>query len=180
MGGPEALISTGPVQGQEPQRVGSPGGRGLSVLSPSFLTFPFRLWIRNGIVGESSSSKNSFSNIFFFRRSMARLCPLLAFCRGQRAQEVLLVLGLHLPPHRFFFFPFIFIRWRLITILWWFLPYIDMNQSWIYMCSPSQSPLPPPSHPVVLHTAFLCIVIIFFSWEGQPATENKTAPRRTC
>ena len=26
-----------------------------------------------------------------------------------------------------------------------FLPYIDMNQLWIYMCSLSQSPLPPPS-----------------------------------
>ena len=25
------------------------------------------------------------------------------------------------------------------------LPYIDMNQPWIYMYSPSQSPLPPPS-----------------------------------
>ena len=84
--------------------MGSPGGRGLSVLSPSFLTFPFRLWIRNGIVGELSSSKNSFSNIFFFRRSMARLCPLLAFCRGQRAQEVLLALELHLSPRSFFFF----------------------------------------------------------------------------
>ena len=35
------------------------------------------------------------------------------------------------------------------TILQWFLPYIDMNQPWIYMCSPSRSPLPPPSpsHP---------------------------------
>ena len=32
------------------------------------------------------------------------------------------------------------------TILQWFLPYIDMNQAWIYMCSPSQTPLPPPSH----------------------------------
>ena len=31
------------------------------------------------------------------------------------------------------------------TILWWFLPYIDMNQPWIYMCSPSLIPLPPPS-----------------------------------
>ena len=30
------------------------------------------------------------------------------------------------------------------TILWWFLPYIDMNQPCIYMCSPSRSPLPPP------------------------------------
>ena len=35
------------------------------------------------------------------------------------------------------------------AILQWFLPYIDMNQPWIYMCSPSRSPLPPPSpsHP---------------------------------
>ena len=29
------------------------------------------------------------------------------------------------------------------------MPYIDLNHPWIYMCSPSQSPLPPPSpsHP---------------------------------
>ena len=35
------------------------------------------------------------------------------------------------------------------TILQWFLLYIDMNQPWSYMCSPSRSPLPPPSpsHP---------------------------------
>ena len=28
------------------------------------------------------------------------------------------------------------------TILWWFLPYIDMNQPWVYMCPPSQTPHP--------------------------------------
>ena len=28
-----------------------------------------------------------------------------------------------------------------------FLLYIDMNQPWIYMCSPSRSSLPPPSPP---------------------------------
>ena len=35
------------------------------------------------------------------------------------------------------------------SFLKWFLPYTDMNQPWIYMCSPSWSPLPPPSpsHP---------------------------------
>ena len=33
------------------------------------------------------------------------------------------------------------------TIFQCFLPYIDMNQPWIYMCSPSRSPLPPPSSP---------------------------------
>ena len=27
-------------------------------------------------------------------------------------------------------------------MLQWFLPYIDRNQPWIYMCSPSQSPSP--------------------------------------
>ena len=42
-----------------------------------------------------------------------------------------------------------FFNWRLITILWWFLPYIHMNQPWVYMCSPSWTLLPPPSpsHP---------------------------------
>ena len=37
-----------------------------------------------------------------------------------------------------FFFPFIFISWRLITLQYCsgFLSYIDMNEPWIYMCSP--------------------------------------------
>ena len=45
-------------------------------------------------------------------------------------------------------FLFLNFNWRLITILWWFLPYIDMNQPWVDMCSPSWTPLPPhsPSH----------------------------------
>ena len=37
-----------------------------------------------------------------------------------------------------FFFIFFF-------YLWWILSYIEMKQPWVYMCSPSQSPLPPPS-----------------------------------
>ena len=32
--------------------------------------------------------------------------------------------------------------------LWWILSYIEMKQPRVYMCSPSQSPLPPPSPPV--------------------------------
>ena len=31
--------------------------------------------------------------------------------------------------------------------LWWILSYIEMKQPWVYICSPSQSPLPPPSPP---------------------------------
>ena len=33
------------------------------------------------------------------------------------------------------------------TILQWVLSYIDRNQPWIHMYSPSRSPLPPPSLP---------------------------------
>ena len=45
--------------------------------------------------------------------------------------------------HTFFFF-FFFFNWR-----WWFLPYIHVNQPWVYMCSLSWPSLPPPSssHP---------------------------------
>ena len=48
----------------------------------------------------------------------------------------------------FFFNWLIYFNWRLVTILW-FLPYTEMNQPWVYMCSPSWTPLPPPfpSHP---------------------------------
>ena len=46
-------------------------------------------------------------------------------------------------------FIFFYFNWRLITILWWFLPYVHMNQPWVYMCSPSWTSLQPPSssHP---------------------------------
>ena len=38
---------------------------------------------------------------------------------------------------------------KYFTILWLFLPNTDMNQPWVYMCSSSWTPLPPPSpsHP---------------------------------
>ena len=55
----------------------------------------------------------------------------------------------------FFFFFFFFTKFN--TVLFYFLfyniilvlPYIDMNPSWVYMCSPSWTPLQPPfpSHP---------------------------------
>ena len=39
--------------------------------------------------------------------------------------------------HTFFlFFSFFFFNW------WWILSYIEMRQPWVYMCSPSRSPLP--------------------------------------
>ena len=33
------------------------------------------------------------------------------------------------------------------AILWWFFPYIDTNQPWVYVCPPSWTPLPAPSPP---------------------------------
>ena len=45
----------------------------------------------------------------------------------------------------------IYFNWRLITLQYCsgFLPYIDMNQPWVYMCPPSWNTLQPPSpsHP---------------------------------
>ena len=52
--------------------------------------------------------------------------------------------------HAVFFFFFIYfyqLEASYFTLLQWFLPYIDMNQPWIYMRSPSRSPLPPSSLP---------------------------------
>ena len=47
----------------------------------------------------------------------------------------------YIHKHSFFFFLFFY----LFIFLWWILSYIEMKQPMVYMCSPSQSPLPPPS-----------------------------------
>ena len=61
--------------------------------------------------------------------------PVTSFCsclQSYPASESFLFL--------FFFFFFFY--------LWWILSYIEMKQPRVYMCSPSQSPLPPPSPPI--------------------------------
>ena len=42
---------------------------------------------------------------------------------------------------------FIYLFFILFFNLQWILSYIEMEQPWVYMCSPSRSPLPPPSPP---------------------------------
>ena len=42
---------------------------------------------------------------------------------------------------------FILIEANYFTILWWFLPYIDMNQPRVYMCPESYPPTFLPTHP---------------------------------
>ena len=53
----------------------------------------------------------------------------------------------YIPIPIFFFF---FLFYLFLLVGGWLrynrvLPYIDLNQPWIYMCSPSQSPIPRPS-----------------------------------
>ena len=49
--------------------------------------------------------------------------------------------------HLFFFIYFYSLEANYFTTFQWVLSYIDMNQLWSYMYSPSRSPLPPPSPP---------------------------------
>ena len=42
----------------------------------------------------------------------------------------------------------ILFNWRLITILWWLLPCIDMNQPQVYMCPHPEPPSHLPPHPI--------------------------------
>ena len=51
-------------------------------------------------------------------------------------------------------------NWRIITVLWWFLPYPDMNQPLVHMCAPQLEPpptsVPTPSPRVSQCTGFEC------------------------
>ena len=44
------------------------------------------------------------------------------------------------------FFKINYFNWRVITILQWFLPYINMSQPWVHTCPPILNP-PPTSLP---------------------------------
>ena len=44
--------------------------------------------------------------------------------------------SIKLPISRKTIFLIIYFNWRIITILWWFLPYISMNRPQVYMCTP--------------------------------------------
>ena len=59
--------------------------------------------------------------------------------------------GKGIPLHFSFFKKinlFILIGGWLLTILWWVLPYTDMNQPQVYMCSPSWAPSHLPPYPI--------------------------------
>ena len=59
----------------------------------------------------------------------------------------------------FFFIYFYQLEANYFTTFQWVLSYIDMNQPWSYMYSPSQSPHPPPSP-----TRFLWVFPVHQAW----------------
>ena len=64
------------------------------------------------------------------------ILPLLRPQIGYRYLLIYPFLGTSIEGFFFFFF------------LWWILSYIEMKQPRVYMCSPSQFPLSPPSPPI--------------------------------
>ena len=54
------------------------------------------------------------------------------------------------------------------TVLWWFLPYIDMNHPWVHMCLPILNPLPPlsPPHPSGLSKSTALLHALNLPWSS--------------
>ena len=77
--------------------------------------------------------KNKVCHCFFFSPHMFPLFYLQSICHEVMGPDTMALI---------FFSFFYFFN------LWWILSYIEMKQPWVYMCSPSQFPLPPPSPPV--------------------------------
>ena len=99
------------------------------------------------------------TNFFFHKKTVGTKSPQL--CAGISLQSLqVFVSSLDLGVQwgqrgiYFFFFVgnvmsllFIFLNYYYYFLLWWILSYIEMKQPWVYMCSPSRYPLPPPSPP---------------------------------
>ena len=53
-----------------------------------------------------------------------------------------------------YIFKFIYFNWRIIAIVWWLLPNINMNRPWAYVSPLLPDPLPTPSLHVVTEHDF--------------------------
>ena len=76
-------------------------------------------------------------------RQVIRLCLLQLFL--PILMRAFLFFWTCLSWSKFFQFFFFFLLYNIVLVL----PYINMNPPWVYTCSPSWTPLPPPSpyHP---------------------------------
>ena len=93
------------------------------------------------------------------------LCLQLDFHKMKGLNEVICKANIHwtlLDPIPLFYSMYFFVcfllkifylfyfNWGLITVLWWFLPYTDMNQPRVYMCPHPEPPSRLPPHPIPL------------------------------
>ena len=79
--------------------------------------------------------------------------------------ENLLVNAGHLSFLKFVLIYSFYLEANYFIILWWFLSYIDMNQPWVYMCSPSWTPSILPPHPIPQgHTSAPALSTLSFAW----------------
>ena len=94
----------------------------------------------------STSPFNEYSRLISFRIGWFDLLAILGTLKSllQHYNSKVSVL-----QYSAFFLSLFQLEANYLTILWWFLPFIGMNQPWVYMCSPSWTPLQPPSpsHP---------------------------------
>ena len=77
-------------------------------------------------------------------------------------------INLYINSQLIFFFFFYQLEDNYFTILYWVLSYTEMNQPWIYMCSPSRSLLPPPSPQLIFNKDVMAVQwgnkILFNKW----------------
>ena len=114
------------------------------VLTSSLVTFLLALF--------SSAHYSPFCSVVSQIHSLLReFAPLFSLPRNHCPElHERLYSGINRMPSFTFFFFFLEIWaafYLFIFYLWWILSYIEMKQPWVYMCSPSRSPLPPPSPP---------------------------------
>ena len=92
---------------------------------------------------EVQKGHHESSNCAYIVLSILFFISFLYFCFYCLTQ---LIFDFYCSAH-FFSIYFYQLQDNYFTILQWVLSYIDMNQPWSYMYSPSQSRLPPPSLP---------------------------------
>ena len=89
------------------------------------------------VLYQFSLSPTVYKNAYFSTTLSTECCHIFYFyqtdVRGHISFKILFIYLLYLEANYF-------------TILWWFLPYIDISQPWVYMCPPVLNhPLTAPS-----------------------------------
>ena len=97
--------------------------------------------------GMKAKSKGSLNIIIYLKHKSYQFYPVAVYTFLILSPPKFFICLPLIKSFSFFSIYFYQLEANYFTILQQFLPYIDMNQPWIYMYSPSRSPLPPPSPP---------------------------------